>query len=396
VYSTGCLLYELLTGKPPFQGDSPVAVAYQHVRENAVAPSAVNPAITPAVDSVVMKALAKNPLNRYQSAAEMRADLQRALADRPVEAEAVMTDAERTQFIAASNATPPIMRPPVMAADEYGEEPNRNGAWIWVAVVVALLLVIGLGAYLIVRTNSSKAKLESVPSILGQTRSAAETTLRNAGFQPGNVTNTSGSCGAAQVVGNVCTQQYPAGSKQAKNTAVDFTLYVQGTVSVPTCVNGTLNDCEAALNKYNLKWTVVTQNNSAADGTVLSTSPEAFTNVAPGSTVTINVSSGKVPIPNEVGKAQADAVADLSNNGFGNVSVVSQPTTDKTKDGVVLSQLPTAGSLFPPSSQKITLNVGAYTPPSPTCTTAPPTPSAGASTSAAASATATGSALPPC
>src|ERR1700759_1362214 len=76
VYSTGCLLYELLTGKPPFQGDSPVAVAYQHVRENAPSPSSLNPAIPPAVDSIVMKALAKNPLNRYQSAGDMREDLQ--------------------------------------------------------------------------------------------------------------------------------------------------------------------------------------------------------------------------------------------------------------------------------------------------------------------------------
>src|SRR6185312_5855784 len=104
VYSTGCLLYELVTGVPPFQGDSPVAVAYQHVRENAMVPSARNPEVPRALDSIVMKALAKNQLNRYQSAGEMRSDLQRALANQPVNAESVMTDAERTQFIAR---TPP-------------------------------------------------------------------------------------------------------------------------------------------------------------------------------------------------------------------------------------------------------------------------------------------------
>ena len=87
VYSTGCLLYELLDRQPPFPGDSPVAVAYQHVRENAPPPSStVTPRCRPSLDSIVMKALAKNPLNRYQSAGEMRADLQRALADRPVAA----------------------------------------------------------------------------------------------------------------------------------------------------------------------------------------------------------------------------------------------------------------------------------------------------------------------
>ena len=104
VYSTGCLLFELLTGHPPFTGDSPVAVAYQHVRENPQIPSSVNSAVPPVLDSIVMKALAKNPLNRYQTAAEMRADLQRALAGQAVEAESVMTDAERTQMIAASAA----------------------------------------------------------------------------------------------------------------------------------------------------------------------------------------------------------------------------------------------------------------------------------------------------
>ena len=85
VYSTGCLLYELVTGVPPFQGDSPVAVAYQHVRENPVMPSARNPEVPRALDSIVMKALAKNQFNRYQSAGEMRADLQRALANQPVD-----------------------------------------------------------------------------------------------------------------------------------------------------------------------------------------------------------------------------------------------------------------------------------------------------------------------
>jgi serine/threonine-protein kinase len=108
VYSTGCLLYELVTGQPPFAGDSPVAVAYQHVRETAPAPSTINPEVPPALDSIVMKALAKNPLNRYQSAGDMRSDLLRALADRPVEAEAVMTDADRTQLISRAGAVPRV------------------------------------------------------------------------------------------------------------------------------------------------------------------------------------------------------------------------------------------------------------------------------------------------
>src|SRR5882762_6894595 len=77
VYAAGCVLYELLTGEPPFTGDSPVAVAYQHVREDPKPPSSVNPRVPPQLDAIVLKALAKNPINRYQSSAEMRGDLVR-------------------------------------------------------------------------------------------------------------------------------------------------------------------------------------------------------------------------------------------------------------------------------------------------------------------------------
>src|SRR3954470_23437490 len=159
VYSTGCLLYELVTGVPPFQGDSPVAVAYQHVRENPVMPSARNPDVPRVVDSIVMKALAKNQLNRYQSAGDMRQDLQRALADQPVLAEAIMTDAERTQFIAR---TPP---PPIaLRRTEYppDEDDSRRTGLIWAAVVIALLLVIGAAAYAIVFLGKDDNATKSV------------------------------------------------------------------------------------------------------------------------------------------------------------------------------------------------------------------------------------------
>jgi len=99
VYSTGVLLFELITGSPPFTGDSPVAVAYQHVRENPPPPSTINPDVPPELDAIVLKAMAKNPANRYQSAGEMRADLIRAINGRPVEAEPVMTADEVTTVL---------------------------------------------------------------------------------------------------------------------------------------------------------------------------------------------------------------------------------------------------------------------------------------------------------
>src|SRR4029079_5425644 len=94
VYAAGCVLFELLVGHPPFVGDSPVSVAYQHVREAPRARGDINREVPPDVDAIVLKALAKNPLNRYQSAQEMRADALRAVAGRPVLATPVMSQAE--------------------------------------------------------------------------------------------------------------------------------------------------------------------------------------------------------------------------------------------------------------------------------------------------------------
>src|SRR5438874_13309563 len=106
VYATGCVLYELLCGHPPFVGDNPVSVAYQHVREDPRPPSETNRDVAPDIDAVVLKALAKNPLNRYQSAGEMRADILRAVAGRPVLATPVMREDERPVMMMA----PPMVR----------------------------------------------------------------------------------------------------------------------------------------------------------------------------------------------------------------------------------------------------------------------------------------------
>src|SRR3978361_1673056 len=102
VYSLGCLLYELVTGAPPFTGDSPVSVAYQHVREDPRLPSSINPRGPPELDAILLKAMSKNPANRYQSAADMRTDLLRALNGQRVEATPVMGDAEKTTILGAA------------------------------------------------------------------------------------------------------------------------------------------------------------------------------------------------------------------------------------------------------------------------------------------------------
>jgi eukaryotic-like serine/threonine-protein kinase len=147
VYSLGCVLYEIVTGEPPFTGDSPVAVAYQHVREDPVPPSQRHKDISPELDAVVLKALAKNPDNRYQSAAEMRADLVRVHSGEAPEAPKVLTDAERTSLLSSppsQHRTEPIDQVGRPQPD-YADKDERGGSvgrWLIAVAVLAVLTVV--------------------------------------------------------------------------------------------------------------------------------------------------------------------------------------------------------------------------------------------------------------
>src|ERR1700761_6157135 len=145
VYSTGVLLFELITGHPPFTGDSPVAVAYQHVRENAPAPSSINPDVPPELDAIVLKAMAKTPATRYQPAAEMRADLIRAINGRPVEAEPVMSPDEVTTVLGGGPRTGAYQPAGYRGGPPPAE--NKRSPWFWVGIVAVALLVLAGAAF---------------------------------------------------------------------------------------------------------------------------------------------------------------------------------------------------------------------------------------------------------
>ncbi len=373
VYSTGCLLYELVTGVPPFQGDSPVAVAYQHVRENPVMPSARNPEIPRVLDSVVMKALAKNQLNRYQSAGDMRADLQRALANQPVVAEAVMTDAERTQFIARTPAAPPR---PVYPPDD--ESSARRTGLIWGVVVLALLLVIGIAGWAIVHygKDDGVTKTSPVPNVIGQLPAAAETALSKDGmFKPEKGDDTAGPCQNDQVVakGHVCTLEPAAGEEIKEGTVVTYHLYTPRVVQVPFVEGKSYGDAVDALAAIGLKAVRKDVNSTETADQVLSQKPAAFNDVAPASTVILVVSTGKIVLPNVSNLDFDDAREKLNRAGFTNVTAPppTQTTTDATKANRVADQSPTPGVAYAPG-QRITLTKYVYEPPAPTCTTPPP------------------------
>jgi beta-lactam-binding protein with PASTA domain/predicted Ser/Thr protein kinase len=181
VYAAGCVLFELLTGEPPFTGDSPVAVAYQHVREDPVAPSTINPAVSPELDAVVLKALTKGPANRYQSAAEMRTDLVRVLSNQRPAAPMVMTEADRTQVIGggrhASDRYEPVYDP-----DAEEEERRRGRRRLMVALAVLGVLAVGLAMWLGGLFDSGEQAI-AIPDVVNQELPFAREELRKAGFE---------------------------------------------------------------------------------------------------------------------------------------------------------------------------------------------------------------------
>src|SRR5918996_304265 len=176
LYSLGCVLYEMTTGRPPFSGDSPVAIAYKHVKDDPVAPSRINPDVPSDLEAVILKSMAKNPANRYQSAAELRQDLGRLMQGLPTLATPVL----------AGDATEMLTRPDEGTAVYTGgvppeEEERRRRRWVpW---VIGLILLAALGALaFFLLSGPSEPELVRVPDVVGQTEDAAVRELEAAGF----------------------------------------------------------------------------------------------------------------------------------------------------------------------------------------------------------------------
>ncbi len=189
VYAAGCVLYELIIGDPPFTGDSPVAVAYQHVREDPTPPSHQNPDVSPAIDAMVLKAMSKNPANRYQSAAEMRSDLVRVLAGQRQLAPVVMTDADRDLML---DSGPTVALRPVRPTrtTRIRQEPSgapveerRSGRGLGILTMVVVAGIVGMFLLLYTEVFTGGPELSAVPNVQGEPVVRAEQSLTQAGFQ---------------------------------------------------------------------------------------------------------------------------------------------------------------------------------------------------------------------
>jgi eukaryotic-like serine/threonine-protein kinase len=382
LYSTGCLLYELLTGRPPFTGDSPVAIAYQHVRENPIPPSRVDPEIPPWADAIVLKAMAKDPAERYQSAAEMRTDIQRALSGVPVAApqqtEMYAPGTQRmgpqTMMAGAGGATG-AMGPyggPQDGYDEGGGGGRRRALW-WILGAVGVIVVAVL-AYLLL--NGGSGNTASVPSVVGLTQAKAEKAVENAGLVPKPV-----KVASSDKVGIVISSNPAFGTKVPPHSTV--TLNVSAgpkKVTIPNVVGDSEATAQNTLQRLGLQVQTKTDPTSTMpQGKVARTSPGAGTSVNPGSTVTLYVSGGGIQVPSVIGDPQATAQQILTSAGF-QVKVTTVAGPSGSTPGTVFNQQPSNGSTEPAGST-VTIFVAANTQPTTAPpTTASPTPTASATT----------------
>ncbi|HEX8518704.1 MAG TPA: Stk1 family PASTA domain-containing Ser/Thr kinase [Pseudonocardia sp.] len=370
VYASGCVLFELLTGDPPFTGDTPVAVAYQHVREDPRSPSELNPAVPPQLDAIVLKALSKNPANRYQSAAEMRADLVRVRSGQQPLAPVVMSEDERTALLEHPAPTGQTRRingtgtrriapagPPARPGgqydggyDDFDDEPGRgNGRRIALGVAAAVIAgLIGLTAYLLYGGGPPTEQV-AVPDVTGQQPDAARSALQGANL----LANIQQVPSAVDQKGRVVSTNPPANTQVAPRSTV--TLQIgngPSETAVPPLTGRTVAEAGQLLTDRGLVLGAQTERNTqdaSQVGKILSSDPAAGENVPGGTTVAVVVGKqqSNVPVPDVAGSSADDATRQLQRAGF----QVQRTQVDRGGDeGDVVGTDPPAGTPAPQGS----------------------------------------------
>ncbi|WP_197319517.1 Stk1 family PASTA domain-containing Ser/Thr kinase [Saccharomonospora sp. NB11] len=376
VYSAGCVLYELVTGEPPFTGDSPVAVAYQHVREAPNPPSESNPAVSPELDAVVLMALAKSTSERYQSAAEMRSDLVRTLSgQRPAApmAGAVPVEDERTQVLNAPRTPEPADEPyEPQPYDDPAEDARQRRKRRAITAVALTLLVLGAVAFITWINGGFKSTPAqgTVPDVVDLRVEQAEKELRDAGFSEidreevvclDNPPSGDAKCTADQI-GKVIETDPPAGAETELTNKI---LLRVGTapekVSVPDLKGLSPEAAETELSDVNLRldqnYEEVEVDDPNLYGKVVGQDPAAGKEVEQGHSVSIKV--GKQPdmvqVPNMTGKSFEEAKATLEGLDL----VVDRKDVDHEEpEGTVVSQEPNGGSVEAGSTVVLSVSNG--------------------------------------
>jgi len=345
LYSIGVILYELLTGVVPFEGESAVAIAFKQVAAEPYPPSALRPGIPPSLDAIVLRALAKDPAQRYASADELIATLE---AERqalpaltavaaPVQAHHAPPPRGGTGSLLLEQPPPPRREPD---SGERGEERRRRRrALLW--TLLALLVAGAAVAAVLLLGGSSKST--TVPSVTGQTEQAAGATLRSAGLSP--VPSLAPS--ATVATGLVIRQSPAAGTVVKKNSRVRIVVSDgPANAAVPDVTGLSAAKAQEHLSRAHLKSKVKTESSKTVEsGLVIATEPPAETEVQEGRVITLLVSSGPAPVrvPDVTGQTLQAAEATLSNAELAVGTVTKRPSATQSP-GTVLSQSPAAGS----------------------------------------------------
>jgi serine/threonine-protein kinase len=334
IYALGCVLYEMLTGKPPFTGDTPLSIAYKHVRENPAPPSQLNPDVPPELDAIVLKALAKNPANRYSSAHEMREDLERFLAGKEVHATPVMAGTTLIDRGAAS-------RTQVIAREDeyYDDDGGGRRAGLYVVIALVLLGIFALLAYLL--ANNLLGETVRVPNVVGQDQDAARTRLEDRGFKVEIERKPS-----KKPLG-IVTAQNPAGGEEADKGSIVVLTVSAGPkqTTVPDVEGLSLDAARTEIEDANLEVGAITREpaEDVDEGNVISQSPPADSEVPAGTAVDLVVSGGPAPVtvPTVVGQDEDSAVAEIEGAGLV-VEKITAPSEEAA--GTVIAQDPEGGT----------------------------------------------------
>jgi serine/threonine-protein kinase len=348
VYSLGVVLYEMVCGIPPFTGESPISVAYKHVREEPPRPTVVNPDVPAALENVILTAMAKSPEARYASADEMRADLARFRRGEETSAVPLMA-------VPVSGADVTVANPrmdkvydrttvgTVIPSPTIPVAPRRSAGPFVLALVALLAALAGLG-YLLARqlSGGKSGSLVAVSNYVGMTQHDAELLIQNAGLKPDSSSEENDQVAAGQVV----SQDPQPGTKIDKGATVKLKVSAgKGQVKVPDVSKQSLDDAQSQLRDAGLDYKVLQESSDSVDaGKVTRTDPPAGSQVEKGTIISLFVSTGKqqVQIPDVSGQDPATAANTLGNRGL-TIKQVTQPS-DTVDAGTVIGTNPPAGT----------------------------------------------------
>lgn len=352
LYSAGIVLYEMLTGRVPFQGDSAVAVAYQHVTEMPVKPSEINPNVSPAMDAVAMKALAKNREDRFQSASEFRRVLEDAARGIvPSFADELERETDKTELFGAApssvSATEAALNT-LVEEDDRGPQTRRRppAMWLWGVGILVMAVAAALTIWVLTLPNNRNELIEAgvqVPDVTGQTWEQAEAKLTGLGLVAQRQSVTSETAPP-----NTVTETKPGAGLNVPKNQVITVLVSTGpkAVTMPTLVGMTEARAKETIEANGLKLGTVRTEDSPTvpQGTVISSDPEGQTETAPGATVNLVVSTGKVTLPDLKGVALNEATKQLQQLGL--IAIATEDATCPAQEGQPVSaQSVPAGSV---------------------------------------------------